>query len=164
MRITDSTSFNKATRRTAVIAVAVFSTLTLSGCERAKTRLDREVDRLCAIDGGVHIYETVRLPKENFGPDGELFPQFKGKSNWYGPDYRSQILKESLTDGDPSLIRQRVQVIRTNDGKVLGEIISYARTGGDFYGPWESSGHSCNLGVTPKDFDIRIFLPQGELP
>ena len=50
----------------------------LLGCVPLQTVvLDREVDRLCAIDGGVHIYEVVRLPKEDFGPNGDLFPQYR---------------------------------------------------------------------------------------
>jgi hypothetical protein len=60
-------------------------------------RLDREVDRLCAIDGGVHIYETVTLPKENFGPNGEVFPQYRGvrtDRGRYGPDYSSSLTVE----------------------------------------------------------------------
>ncbi|MBP9101513.1 MAG: hypothetical protein KBF68_09110 [Nitrosomonas sp.] len=34
-----------------------------------KARLDREVKRLCAIDGGIKVYETVKLPAERFGKD-----------------------------------------------------------------------------------------------
>ena len=66
----------------------------VSGCERAKTKLDREVDRLCAIDGGVHIYETVKLPKDNFGPDGEVFPQYRGlpsEDGRYGPHFYATL-------------------------------------------------------------------------
>ena len=35
-----------------------------------KARLDREVDRLCAIDGGIRVYETVQLPSDKFNKWG----------------------------------------------------------------------------------------------
>lgn len=72
--------------------IAIVTRLALQGCERVKTKLDREVDRLCAIDGGVHGYENVKLPKENFGPDGEVFPQYRAdvsQGGGLGPDYKS---------------------------------------------------------------------------
>src|SRR4051794_10382480 len=68
-------------RRLIALALTVAPMLLFAGCERAKTKLDREVDRLCAIDGGMHVYETVKLPKEDFGPDGEVFPQYRGVAN-----------------------------------------------------------------------------------
>ena len=38
-----------------------------------KERLDREVKRLCAIDGGIKVYETVKLPAERFDQYGQIF-------------------------------------------------------------------------------------------
>ncbi|UJP03539.1 MAG: hypothetical protein LZF85_03550 [Nitrosomonas sp.] len=37
-----------------------------------KARLDREVDRLCAIDGGIKVYETVVLPADKFDKSGRI--------------------------------------------------------------------------------------------
>lgn len=37
-----------------------------------KARLDKEVDRLCAIDGGIKVYETVLLPPDKFNQWGEV--------------------------------------------------------------------------------------------
>lgn len=137
----------------------------LLGCERAKTRMDREVDRLCAIDGGVHVYETVKLPKENFGPDGEVFPQFKslrGDRGRYGLEYADVIRTEIIQAGDPSIGRKRLQIVRRADGKVLGEVIDYQRSGGDLSGPWEPSTHTCNLGSSAVGFERRIFVIEQE--
>jgi hypothetical protein len=105
-----------------ITASACTALLALAGCERAKTRLDREVDRLCAKDGGVRVYETVRLPKENFGPDGDMFPPFKGlrgDKGRYGPDYTDVLDFEILHAGNPALERKRLQIVRRSDGKVL---------------------------------------------
>lgn len=135
--------------------------LSTSGCERAKTRLDREVDRLCAIDGGVHIYETVKLSKENFGPDGAVFPQYRGRTpsdGRYGSEYEGDLTVESIHPGNPGLSRIRAQIRRKSDNKPLGEIIDYKRSGGDMYGPWEPSHHSCELGSSTVDFEQRVFV------
>jgi hypothetical protein len=74
--------------------------MALAGCGSAqKAELDREVDRLCAIDGGVHIYEVVRLPRENFGPDGEVFPQHRRQlftDGRYGSEYVGRIINKDL--------------------------------------------------------------------
>ena len=39
----------------------------IAGCATpSQIMLDAEVKRLCAIDGGIKVYETVRLPAERF--------------------------------------------------------------------------------------------------
>lgn len=151
-------------RAKALVMIALV-TLSTVGCERTKTRLDREVDRLCAIDGGVHIYETVKLSKENFGPDGEVFPQFKGRTSEqgrYGSDYWGSLEVAVLIAGNPSLQRNRVAMRRRSDDKVLAEIIDYKRGGGDLPGPWEPSYYTCPQSIQTGDFYRRVFLPKGE--
>ncbi len=144
-------------------AVAMTVMFLLTGCERAKTKLDREVDRLCAVDGGIHVYETVKLPKENFGPGGEVFPQHRGLASnkgGLGPNYQSRFKNELLVTGNPAMQRIRNQIIRLTDQKVLGELIVYRRSGGDLPGPWEPSQHSCPAG--PKfSLEQNIFQTEG---
>ena len=133
-------------KRAAGAALIALLALANGGCERAKTRLDREVDRLCAIDGGVHIYETVTLPKENFGPDGEVFPQYRAdvrSGGGLGPDFRWTSVTTKLVDGDPSLVRWEDVISRVADGKALAKRVIYIRGGGDWPGPWATSEHSC---------------------
>ena len=36
-----------------------------------KAQMDKEVDRLCAVDGGIKVYETVKLPADQFNEWGE---------------------------------------------------------------------------------------------
>ena len=53
-----------------------------------KARLDREVDRLCAIDGGIRVYETVTLPADKFNERGEIaFYRPTQKESALGPEY-----------------------------------------------------------------------------
>jgi hypothetical protein len=140
------------------VAVSV-GVLALSGCgPYQKAKLDREVDRLCAIDGGVHIYETVRLPKENFGADGEVFPQFRSQvvsGGGLGPDYRWKSVRRPIVVGDPSLTRLEQTVIRVKDEKLLGKRVVYIRGGGDLPGPWAASSYSCHS--VPLDLVKSVF-------
>lgn len=147
-------------RKTLAMPV-LFALLALQGCERAKTKLDREVDRLCAIDGGVHVYETVTLPKENFGPGGEVFPQFRAdvsQGGGLGPDYKWTSTKQILVKGDPTLLRWEQTITRNQDGKTLGRRVVYIRGGGDFYGPWAASEHTCN--DAPPNLTKKVFLKE----
>ena len=147
----------------ATVAVLVLGALGLSQCGWVqKARLDREVDRLCAIDGGVRIYETVTLPKENFGPDGEVFPQYRSRypKGELGPDYVSGYQLSELVTGDPSLQRIRVFVQRVADSKTLGEFIDYKRSGGDLIGPSEPSRRSCATSQESGSLYKRIFIQE----
>ena len=147
-------------RARALVLIALLA-LSTAGCERAKTRLDREVDRLCAIDGGVHIYETVTLSKENFGPDGEVFPQYRGdviSGGGFGPDYKWRSFTKRIVDGDPSLTRWEQTITKTSNSKVLGKRIVYVRGGGDLPGPWAPSEYSCR--DVPLDLTQQVFLKE----
>ncbi len=151
------------TTQAVAVLVGIMLSSALAGCERAKTKLDREVDRLCAIDGGVHIYETVKLPKENFGPDGEVFPQYRHlfmSGGHLGPIYMSISETKRLVDGNPALQRDRVAIARRADGKVLGEFIDYKRSGGDLPGPWEPSRKSCPQSDQSGALYTRIFIKE----
>ena len=141
----------------------VLALAALAGCgSPRKAELDREVDRLCAIDGGVHVYEVVRLPKENFGPDGEVFPQYRSlyPKGELGPNYQSAYKLTDLVSGNPALQRIHVFVIRVSDGKKLGEFIDYTRSGGDPPGPWAPSHKSCPTSRDSGSLLKRIFLQE----
>lgn len=117
-----------------------------------KARLDREVDRLCAIDGGIKVYETVTLPTDKFNERGEInFYKPTQRENALGPEY---IFKWDIYDykkGNPSsegpqesvMGRDHVKIIRKSDMKLLGEFVLYSRVGGDLPGPWVASSHRC---------------------
>lgn len=121
----------------------------LSGCEKA--RLDEEVRRLCAIDGGVKIYEKVTLPKEKFDKYGVISIPKLSESNMES-DYFFTYDVKYYVHGNPEMWRDHFQVIRRSDSKLLGEAVNYSRRGGDLPGPWQSSSFSC-----PSDSDISYL-------
>ena len=145
------------------VALTLFA-LGLSACGSVqKAELDREVDRLCAIDGGVHIYEVVRLPKNYFGPDGELVPPYRGRMGTdarYGPEYQSTLRTTYLVSGNPSLTRTVWRLVRKADEKVLGEAITYSRAGGDLPGPSAPSGYTCPQPSADNNIERRVFVKQ----
>lgn len=121
-------------------------------------RLDREVDRLCAIDGGVKVIETVEVPL----PVYEDFLRDPGRrvEVIFGADYRMTSSEEFIVDGNPSLSRMEFQIVRQSDKKVLGTFTSYGRRGGDFIGPSAPSSHSCPA-IGEMNLEKQVFVPEG---
>ena len=96
-----------------------------------RDRLDAEAKRLCAIDGGVRVYETVKLPAEMFNGDDPIIPgkEFRGDLPYYSNSIFFHIAgKRSAQDG-PSLHKTIRKFFRASDEKLLGEIISYGSAG-----------------------------------
>lgn len=136
-----------------------------------KARLDREVNHLCAIDGGVRVYEKITLPADKFD-------QRYGQINFYdptqgenalGPEYFYKWDIHYYKKGHPvsqgaqeiAMRRDHIMILRKSDMKLLGEVVKYHRAGGDLPGPWMPSSHHCpsvleaNEGVLMS----QIFIP-----
>lgn len=110
-----------------------------------KDYLNAQMAELCKKDGGVKIYETVRLPAEMLNSAGNLIEIKHITKNYdYGTEYIVEysggyIWQEKVIDikkGDIQkdegwLTRNELKVIRISDKKVLAEAIQYSRAGGD---------------------------------
>lgn len=132
--------------------------------ETEMRRLDKEADRLCAIDGRSVIYETVRLPAGKFQGNGRApIPPNDRDDVGFGYFVRG----ESKTLAGPGqapgarLLRDVYQVVRTSDGKVMAEHIYYTRGGGNWLEgvPGIGDGRSCP-GPYPIDFLDQIFIKE----
>lgn len=114
-----------------------------------KDRLDREVDRLCAIDGGIRVYETVPLPPDKFNERGEInFFRPTQKENALGLEYIFKwdiyyYKKGDLVAHETVMKRNHMKIIRKSDMELLGEFVLYSRGGGDLPGPWMPSSYRC---------------------
>ena len=146
-----------------ILALAVLCSVfvLLAGCEREKHRLDEEVRRLCAKDGGVKVYETVKFTPKLLDRFGRIWiPSIEDANE--SDEYYYVSEKVYLYGGKTSQIEEAVmwrdhdQVIRRSDGKILGESVYYARRGGDIPGPWHPSHFGCpelkDLGLIEKVF------------
>jgi hypothetical protein len=133
--------------------VALLSLTGLFGCTAERDRLDEEVRRLCALDGGIKVHETVVLPAARFDKFGSVrVPD----SRYAKPtdEYYYERETEILVRGNPDLLRFHTKLVRSSDKRVLGEAVSYVRRGGDIPGPWHPSSFSC-----PQDVRIagKVF-------
>lgn len=128
----------------AVVAVSVAMFLGLLWIAAGeKWWLDYQVRELCAKDGGIKVYETVKLPPEKFNQWGQ--PNFYRPNqgeNALGTGYKLKTEIKYIKTGNPSLRRYHIQVFK-RDGFLLAESIGYDRGGGDLPGPWQPSGYSC---------------------
>jgi len=167
-----------ASRRRAVdLFCAVLALAWLSGSfwfgGGRKIYYDLQVSRMCREDGGVIVYEAVKLPKERFDDGGmvklyrerkEIKSAFRSNGveiyteHSLGAEYTYSWQVKYLRNGNPSLSRMRVQVTRRLDNKLLGQVVYYKRGGGDMPGPWHGSSFMCpELGVA-NDVLRQVFV------
>lgn len=131
--------------------------------ESEMRRMDKEVDRLCAIDGRSVIYETVKMPAEQFNEHGQSKVPY-GKDD-IGFGYYYMLASETLAgpgqEPGARLIRTHYRVVRTSDEKVIAEVIYYTRGGGYWLEgvPGVGQGKNCP-GPVPHDFKERVFIKE----
>lgn len=125
---------------------------------------DAEVDRLCALDGGLKIYETVELSPEHFNRYGQLTHLRPSKGEYaLGPDYRYAHRFDYLRGtpgglGEATLTKRSLAIYRRSDGKLLGSSVAYSRGGGAIPGPWHPSSYTCPNNL--QSLETQIFVPQ----
>lgn len=122
--------------------------------EGRKAYWDYRVREMCEKDGGIKVYETVKLPPEKFNEWGQI--------NFYQPTQGAMALgaEYGFLSGiyyyrkdSPQIVRYHIQVTRRSDGKLLGKSISYGRGGGDLSSPSYGSSFHC-----PKEYgDIPLL-------
>lgn len=128
-------------------------------------RLDQEVDRLCAIDGGSVIYETVRLPSVRFHETGKPLVPMGHDDTGFGYFIKGT---EQLVAGPydkvqgASLKRFESQIVRSADGKVIAKSVDYNRSGGDWLRQifMVGRGKSCVSVEEPWAFMQRVFIKE----
>src|SRR5690606_38030381 len=111
-----------------------------------KAYYDWQVQQLCAVDGGVRVYENVDLSREEYSKlldsFGRIWIPSKDSAQETDVYYADREIYH-YRKGNPSLYRSEYKIIRRSDEKVLGESIRYGRTGGDLPGPWHHSSFKC---------------------
>lgn len=148
------------------ILIALIAGLLLTGCEKA--RLDQQVKELCAKDGGIKVYETVKLPADKFDQWGTVnFYKPTQGENALGSAYKYLYQRQYLRGGaasqpeDLTMVRTHILVFRSSDSKLLGESVLYSRRGGDLPGPWHPSAFACPEPSAAGDIPLLkvIFIP-----
>jgi hypothetical protein len=147
--------------------IGVCAVLAIGGWKYASEsemrRLDKEVDRLCAIDGRSVIYETVKMPADRFNEHGQSKVPY-GKDE-IGFGYYYKLSSESLAGPGQApgarLMRDHYRVVRVIDSKVIAEHILYARSGGQWLEgvPGVGRGKLCP-GPVPMNFNEQVFAKE----
>lgn len=142
------------------------ASLFLQGCE--KFALDREMEELCKKDGGVKIYETVKLPDAMFDQWGEPFPGWRGRSpaERLSADYQYTIEEIYLKKGNPEKgegrLEKRIErIIRRSNGTLLGEAIEYGRSGGDLIPYAHPSSKHCPVYKSDEEGLLKSVFKRG---
>jgi hypothetical protein len=138
-----------------ILPIVACLTWTLYGGE--KYLLDAQVRELCAKDGGIKVYETVKLPANKFGQYGEFRIPDKQHAK-PGDDYYEEWDIIHYDDGNPSTRRDHFLIYRRSDSRLLGEAVSYSRIGGDLPGPWHESSFTCPDKADDVTLNQRIFV------
>ena len=131
-------------------------------------RADAQVQELCDKDGGIKVYETVKLPANRFdhygnimfgtrwGPPTKEFAKegddfyYTWETTWIIPETSASAL---------TMWRNHQRLFRVADQKLIGEAISYSRRGGDPIGPWHPSSFGCPTN-TSNNLKKQIFVRQ----
>ncbi len=157
---------SRALRNLAIAVVGVFGALWLVKyfSETEMRRLDKEVDRLCAIDGRSVVYETVNLPADKFDANGRvLLPQgalYERNFGYYASFEQKTLAGPGQAPG-ARLLRSVYRIVRSADKKVMAEHLFYTRGGGNWLegAPGGDDGKSCP-GVVPVGFEERVFIKE----
>lgn len=138
-----------------ILLVLPFLTACTTG--PSKGQLDDEVRRLCAIDGGIKVYERVTLPAERFEKDGSIYIPSKQVAKLEDKFYYESF-QYFFQKGNPEMWKSAYKVYRKTDNKLLGESIVYIRRGGDISGPWHESSIICPENAGTSFLMMQIFV------
>lgn len=150
-------------RRAGYVVVVIGGLLTWIGMpEFNKWQADRVVDDLCTKDGGDRVYEVIKLPAGKF--DSNWLVNLGGiESARTGAEY---YVASSIIDiqgdhngadvGQLVIWKTDTKIVRAADRKVMAELVSYVRRGGDPIGPWHPSHYQCPKG----GFVHEVFIKE----
>lgn len=129
------------------IAFLVAVAVAVAGCTSEKDRLDAEAKRLCAIDGGIKVFETVTLPPEKFNQYGQpLIPNGRDDMGfgYFRRGQETHLAGPHDSAKGANLGRYTWEIVRTTDGKVMSQGVVYGRSGGCFLdGYIQGCGFQC---------------------
>jgi hypothetical protein len=140
-----------------------------SGCELNKAYWDYQVTKMCKKDGGVTVYEKVELSQDEYKKYGGVNGVIPVRSEKYSRadkfDYLAKTEYILMRESNPKLSKSHSWIYRKKDKKVMGEFVSYGRSGGDFPTIIQHpSSFSCAdvVGIE-LDIEKQIFNIKGEM-
>ncbi|MGB4358935.1 MAG: hypothetical protein WBJ19_00790 [Rhodoferax sp.] len=128
--------------------------------ERAS--LDKEVARLCAIDGGVHVFETASLPADRPAVAETVRIPYDSDTTNFGYFYKSskELIGGRGGEWGPGLERLVTTVVKTENLKVMGTEVVYVSYGGELMDGWKHvSGIHCPMDQGGHNSVFRAVFP-----
>jgi hypothetical protein len=146
-----------------------FAVLLLAGCmgwvPGRQSHWDAKVREMCEKDGGVHIFEKLRISRADVdllgSLDGKIDVPLKRLAKPNSPAY-ADMRVTNVNEGNPQVTRTEATIVRQVDGAVVARWISYARFGGDLPSPAHPSSFRCpELKQITADLQ-PLFIVEGE--
>ncbi|MBY0271405.1 MAG: hypothetical protein K2X06_16235 [Burkholderiales bacterium] len=133
------------------ILMASLLAITLAGCAGyvpgQQSYWDAQVREMCEKDGGVTVYEQVKLTQSEYrrlGGTKGIVPVPSRNSADPNALYVADRKITKIREWSPQVFRLESVIVRVADGKVLSRQIEYGRIGGDFPSPSHSSSYGCS--------------------
>lgn len=150
-----------------LLAPFVLIALGIAYCEANKAYWDHKVKELCEKDGGVKVFEKLKLTKEEYekndGKNGAIHVMPE-RTSLRNHEYAWKSIDTVLHESNPDVWRTEYVTYRKSDRKELGKWITYTRRGGDMpTGISHDSSFSCSdIANFDKNLTKKIFLFEGE--
>src|SRR4051812_19028438 len=137
------------------VIVAITTSL-LMGCgSMQRAYWDAKVGELCRKDGGVTVYERVKISSDDYkrlGGSGGRIPVPPKRIARPDAPYVTES-EDAWLNEDPGVLQSETRIVRTSDKKVLSRMINYARVGQLFPG-YGCADAGVSLDVVPQTFDV----------
>lgn len=142
--------------------ILLATALALVGCIRYSpiryAYWDSEVERLCKLDGGVTVYERVRLSPSEYrlmrGPGESVAVPVLGESTSKSPYVRRWQPTATLNPGNPVVTRSVIEIVRLKDNRVMSRLVYYSRSGQDLVSSYDCKDAGLFLDLEKQTFGI----------
>ena len=156
------------------VCVAAGLVAALAGCmgyvPGRQAYWDAKVKEMCEKDGGVTVYEQVRISRAEISrhvlpmtADGRLGFTVKELAHPEAPIYAIERVTY-LRESNPRVRRREYLIMRRADQAVVAKWVVYARAGGDFpTGLSEGTSFICpDLQKMTSDLHEKLFIVEGD--
>jgi hypothetical protein len=162
-------TFARKVLRLAIAGVVIVSVL--YGCmgwmPGRQSYWDAKVKEMCKTDGGVTIYEKIRISRADLkrgvlpvNADGKIEVSVKGLARPDAPVYAEPKITY-IRKSNPQVARVEVVYIRRSDNAVVARTISYGRFGGDIPSPSHPSSFACPDSLKLQSEMQELFVVDG---
>ncbi len=144
------------------LALVLMIFLAVAFFEGRKAYWDYKVREMCAKDGGVKVYERIKINAEDYrrlnGAQGEI-PIPERRSATTRAEYVSDTEITWIQRNSLEVYRTEATIRAVPGGRTLARYVNYARVGGDFPTFAHHSTFSCDQGY--GSISKQIFIIEG---